>query len=284
MSKKHVHSSPKPLGALLVSFYRLWHGFLRLKGAGWLIRRLAPVSKSLQNFPLRLPEGQIITLDFRDISAMCWLNHALGETFEETGLLRAMASVITKDSVVWDVGANCGKVSYLLARDTPAKKIVFFEPIISMYEITCAANAPFSNVSGMNVALSNLDGQAVLIIPLGDSSMANINNADGASQIGSCRIDCKTGDTLVSDEVMPAPTVIKIDTEGHETEVVQGLQGVIRKHKPSIFLEHLSLSDSEIRDIVPDGYEIFSVCNKDGSLRRGFDRSKGHNTALLPMK
>ena len=277
-------SSPRAAGSLAVALYRLWHGRCRLKGAGLLIKFLAPHCKSLQHFPLRLDEGQTIQLDFRDISAACWLNHTLGDSFEETGLLKAMASVINETSVVWDVGANCGKVSYLLAKETRAKEVIFFEPITSMYNMSIAANAPFTKVSGINVALSHSSGPAELLIPPGNSSMAEIKTANGSNRAKTCIIECRVGDDLVSAGIVSPPNVIKIDTEGHELKVISGLRGVLAKHRPSIFLEHLSISDSEIRDIAPDGYEVFTVCNEDGSLSKGIDRSSGHNTALLPVR
>lgn len=277
-------SGPRAPGSLVVAFYRMWHGRLRLKGAGLLIKFLAPYCKSLQRFPLRLNEGQTINLDFRDISAACWLNHTLGDSFEETGLLKAMAAVIDEDSVVWDVGANCGKVSYLLAKETRAKEVIFFEPITSMYEMSRAANAPFSKVSGLNVALSHSSGRAELLIPPGNSTMAEIKTPHDSNCAKTCIVECRVGDDLVSTGIVPPPNIIKIDTEGHELKVMAGLRRVLTKYRPSIFLEHLSLSDSEIRDITPDEYEVFSICNKDGSLGKGIDRSSGHNTALIPLR
>ena len=283
MRKHSTNSHPKTPGSQIVDFYRFWHGYLKLKGAGCLIRILAPICKSLQIYPLELGEGQTITLDFRDISAFCWLHHALGEPFEETGLLKAMSSVINDESVVWDVGANCGKVSYHLAKESPAKQVVFFEPIAAMYAISLSATAPFSRVSGMNVALSNLNGYAELLIPKSNSTIAGIGIAEGASRVETCIIECRTGDSLVSAGTVPPPTVIKIDTEGHELSVLGGLRDVIATYKPAIFLEHLSLSDAELRGVASDDYEIFSVSNADGSLTKGLDRLRGHNTAFIPI-
>ena len=282
MRKNFANSRPKPPGSLVVDFYRLWHGCLKLKGAGYLLKILAPHFKSLQIFPLQLSEGQTIALDFRDISAFCWLHHTLGEPFEETGLLKAMASVITEDSVVWDVGANCGKVSYHLAKETPAKQVVFFEPIPSMYEIALSATAPFSKVSGINAALSNSDGKTTLLIPQSDSSRAEITDAHGGGRAETRIIECKIGDVLVSAGAAPPPNIIKLDTEGHELKVLDGLRDVITTYRPCIFLEHISLTDSAIMSIVPERYEIFSISDEDGSLQKGFDRSRGHNTSLLP--
>ena len=273
-----------PLASLLVSFYRIWHGALKLKGAGYMLGKLAPVYGSLQSYPIRLHEGQAVALDFRDISAFCWLNYTLGEEFEETGLLKAMSSVIQPDSVVWDVGANCGKVSYLLARHTPAQKVIFFEPIKSMFEITASALSPFTNVSGHNVALSDKTTQRDLMIPHRNSTMATLDT-DSPEQGGlKIRVSCVKGDDIVANRGAPAPSVIKIDTEGHEPRVFAGLADTIRIHRPSIFFEHLSVSDEEIRTLIPRDYEIFTVSSREGNLIKGFQREVGHNSALFPKR
>jgi hypothetical protein len=105
------------LANFLVRFYRVWHGRLGLKGAGWALRRAARVVPGLPAYPLVMQDGTRVTLDFRDMSAWYWLNLDLGDPhFEEEGLFRAMRARITLDSVVWDVGANAGVLSYVLAR------------------------------------------------------------------------------------------------------------------------------------------------------------------------
>jgi len=281
MSKKHVHSSPKPLGALLVSFYRLWHGFLRLKGAGWLIRRLAPVSKSLQNFPLRLPEGQIITLDFRDISAMSWVNHLLGEEFQEAALIKAITSTLEQDSVVWDVGANCGLFSYLMAQAPKVKQIVFCEPNDHMFKMCCDALLAYPKASGLNVALSHTSGEADLVVPAGASTLGSLNPEELAAAATRSRVRCVTGDALI-EQGLPAPDVIKIDTEGHELSVLHGLAETIRKHQPTIFLENLNFSEADIVCLLSATYEVFSIASPNGSLAKGFNRNLSHNSAFIP--
>jgi FkbM family methyltransferase len=232
---------------ILVAFYRLWHGRLQLKGAGYLIGKLAPTTKSLQTYQLQLPEGHYIELDFRDISGACWLNRSLGDDFEETGLLKAISTFVQPETVVWDVGANCGIVSYMLAKSTPASRILFFEPIKAMFSLACSALAPFPQLSGFNVALSDKPGNAELTIPHRNSTTATLN-PDSTERFG-CKVNilCKTGDELIAEAAAATPDVIKIDTEGHEAEVITGLQETIRKNRPIIFLNTSASRTSKSR-------------------------------------
>jgi FkbM family methyltransferase len=279
----HASASRRYLfpASLLVGFYRLWHGALRLKGAGYLVTRLAWTLRTLQAYPLRLPEGQIILVDFRDVSGMTWLNFLIGDDVQEAGLLKAMNSAIDCHTVVWDVGANCGLVSYLLASTTAAVKVVSFEPNTRMHLLCCSALKPFSNTSCLGIALSDREGETDIFVPRGASTMGTMQPVK-SDQIGQhLQISCAAGDDLLSKGVVPAPDVIKIDTEGHELVVLQGLRETIRRHRPIIFLEHISLTDADILGSLPDDYEVFSVSSSSGSLARGIDRSRGHNSVVV---
>lgn len=78
------------------------------------------------------------------------------------------------------------------------------------------------------------------------------------------------------------PTMIKIDVEGHEPAVLDGLKGVIRKYGPTIFFEHIFLSPEQIRKLIPPGYKI-SFLLEDGTWTEDFDkRFLGHEALLSP--
>ena len=68
---------------LLIGFYRLWHSIFKLKGTGRRLNRAAPIHKDLQSYRMKLPEGHFVDLDFRKVSSMYWLNHTIGDRFEE---------------------------------------------------------------------------------------------------------------------------------------------------------------------------------------------------------
>lgn len=272
------------IASLLVSFYRFWHGRLGLQGAGLLLRLALPLIPELRRFPLRLPEGHFVEVDFADVSAMYWLNHLLGDRFEEEGLLMAVHWQMPERAVVWDVGANCGLFSYRLARDQKARKVVFFEPNPTMHRLAQAGTGPFKHVEGMAFALSDKAGMAEITVPAGSSTNGTLETVRTNRTGVATTIECRTGDEVVESGALEAPDLIKIDTEGHELAVIRGLQKIIELHRPIIFFEHLSLSDEEIGGLVPEGYGIHSVSDADGSLAAGFDRERGHNSALVPKR
>lgn len=223
-------------------------------------------------------------LDFRDVSAWYWLNHFLGEEPEEAGLLQAMAKASQTGEVIWDVGANCGLFSYLLGRRRPDNRIIFFEPNRFAFEMASSALRPFPKISGMNIGLSRCKLQnACFTIPKGESTLGALQPKvpSGGKEIFSVVLDA--GDRLVEQEGWPAPHLLKIDTEGHEVEVLAGLARTIRHHKTKVFFEHLGLTDNQVKNLLFPGYELFSISNETGELIRGLDRSVGHNAAMLPV-
>jgi FkbM family methyltransferase len=266
----------------LVMFYRFWHGQLGLKGAGFLLRTTAPFVKGLQSFSLKLDEGHFVTIDWRDVSASYWLNSVLQDKFEEEGLLIAISEFSFENCSIWDCGANCGLLSYNLAKMLPNSHITFFEPNPKMFSIAKDGNAVFEKVTGYQIALSDSLGSVNMTIPYGGSTNATLE-ANKTKRTGySISVECLTGDNFIEKHGRPLPDIIKIDTEGHEASVIRGLQRIITAKKPIIFFEHISLTDQEIMNLIPNNYDIYSVLDANGALERDFKRNLGHNSVLIP--
>jgi len=270
------------LAQLLIKFYSLWHGHFHFKGAGFLLKQALPLSPTLSHCPLILPQGQTVTVDFNDVAAFYWLNHLLGDRFEEEGLLRALRGFVKPGSVIWDVGANCGLFSYVLTQKTAASKVIFFEPNPALFRIAEEALEPFQSARGFPYALSDHEGTSLLTVPHGGSTMATLE-ARRTNRSGiEFEIQCRTGDQLIAAGLLDPPHIIKVDTEGHEAAVLQGLERTIQAHQPIIFVEHISLTDSELTAMCPANYTICAVSDEDGSLTARPDRTKGHNSAFIP--
>ncbi len=267
---------------LIISFYSLWHGILKRRGAGRLLSKAAPTTKGLQSYRMRLPEGHFINLDFRDVSAMYWLNHTLGDRFEERGLITAMQRFLKPESVIWDIGANSGLLSYLLAKEQPFSELHLFEPNPRMTKLASQALSAYPKASVHPFGLSNRDGEFTLTIPDGHTTMATLE-PDATQRSGSpCKITCHTGDDLVWQSGFKPPTVIKIDTEGHEPAVIAGLEKTIATHRPVIFCEHISLDVHEEHSMLPSGYRLYTVSDATGELSEGTSEGLGHNSAMIP--
>lgn len=269
------------ISGLLVSLYRGWYGRLHLKGAGCLLSRVARLLPGLQAFPVSIPGLATIEVDFRDNAAFEWQNRLLGRKCSEHGLLLAMSRYCRPGAVLWDVGANIGTISaHFAAPGHGLRAIHAFEPNPHLLAtLRCLfAGKPMVQVHG--VALSSARGQKRLHVPQGRSPLGSVVRQTAQGKGRTFTIDCYTGDEMVAEMRVAPPSLVKIDVEGHEIEVLKGMSGIIAAYRPVIFLEHLFLAIGELP--LFENHSLVTVDSNDGSLYRGFHPERGHNIALIP--
>jgi FkbM family methyltransferase len=156
------------------------------------------------------------------------LSFGRSEDVYEQGFKSAMLSCIRAGDCVWDVGANVGFYSELFALAVgPAGRVVSFEPSPACAAALrdrlrdCSAGASWSVVP---VALSDADGDAWLSLGAGDTAPSNhLANGDDTSTVP---VKMARGDSLLAQGYGP-PAVIKIDVEGFEGEVLDGMDSVL---------------------------------------------------------
>ena len=274
------------IAILAVGFCRIWTFRLGLKGGGALIRMIRRLFPGIQRFTLNYPGLGCCNISFLDFS---WIRQVTCGVGEEKALLENICSLAGSLPVVWDVGANSGYLAAeILLRLKPAR-VDLFEPNPEHRQTleSLAALDPVIHVH--MIGLSDHAGKQVLHIP-GDKDGGSTCASLDASVVAGCKspkheeISLKCGDDLVASGVAPGPDILIIDVEGHEAEVVQGLAETIRITRPLIALEHLFLSDSALQRILPEGYQLYTVCDTTGQLINGISRQHGHNTLMIPSE
>ncbi|MGF7160103.1 FkbM family methyltransferase [Rhodoligotrophos appendicifer] len=165
-----------------------------------------------------------------------------------------------------DVGANIGNHTLYALLALDATKVIAFEPLplaFSILEINIATNQLGDRATLRQMGLSNTDTLASFTSPtnnLGGSRLLERPDAGG--------IKIGRGDDYLKDEKVD---FIKIDTEGFEIQVLEGLVQTINKNKPVIFVE---VEDENI-----SSYESFS--RKMGyRVAEKFDRYAGRANYL----
>lgn len=129
---------------------------------------------------------------------------------------RELSACVLPGDVVWDVGANVGHYSQkFLAMVGGEGRVVAFEPAPAAARMLRELS-PTPEV--LELALSSADGEARLSVAEGDAAPVNRLSPDGGLTVRIAR-----GDSLVQAGIAPRPGVVKIDTEGHELEVLRGL-------------------------------------------------------------
>ena len=138
-----------------------------------------------------------------------------------------MLSNIEVGDCVWDVGANIGFYTSKFSAAVGSKgRVVAFEPFASTFEILTDNCEDLANVVlsryGLGASCETLQ------MELGGDDIGATNRiTTSANMDGVCDIQVTTGDKFAEDEPELAPTVIKIDTEGHEFDIMKGCQRLL---------------------------------------------------------
>jgi FkbM family methyltransferase len=171
------------------------------------------------------------------------------------------------DPLILDVGAYIGRFSIeasLLCRelDLPASSIVCFEPgdTIDLLHKNLDLNDSAHDVRCVNAAVTNVRGRVRFAIKDDAliSSRVLSEDATTADLWGNGWSETAVASVTIADYIdRPArPFVCKIDTEGHEAQVIEGIGAENLEHSPhAIIIEYWpSLLDQTILGIPFDSY------------------------------
>jgi FkbM family methyltransferase len=130
----------------------------------------------------------------------------------------------------WDVGANAGLFTLLLARLVGRTgKVIAVEPsprAITAFKGNVTRNPRLEGrVTLLEVAASDSEGVTAL---WGDGSAFARLAPDGECLVRTARLD-----TLA----LPAPNLVKLDVEGHELGALVGMRFTLERHRPVLFIE-----------------------------------------------
>lgn len=161
----------------------------------------------------------------------------------------ALSSFLTADEVMWDVGAHVGSFAIRALVDPRVREVHAFEPDpvhADVLAINLALNKGQYTIH--RFALSGRRERARLYhgppANTGLSSLAAQPNLNGES----FEVDCRTADELVFEGLAP-PTLMKIDVEGWESEVLYGAVRLLSESPPkAIVFEAEYMEGDEIRD------------------------------------
>lgn len=142
-----------------------------------------------------------------------------------------------------DVGGNCGQHTVYFALFAPSIKVLTFEPFPEHCKLIL-----------QNIADNALESK-VTLHPIGLSDRLNTFEIKTNSAIHQRRYNapCMALDNLVNEPV----SVLKIDVEGMELDVLRGATRILHTYKPAVYLEaHTPEHQAEIQAfLVKIGYQ-----------------------------
>ncbi|RKU22402.1 hypothetical protein C6500_04370 [Candidatus Poribacteria bacterium] len=195
-------------------------------------------------------------------------------THDERHVVTKLLKIIQPGDICWDIGANIGFYTCLLAsRVEDTGTVVAFEPALRTcgYLRENVALNRFANVTVVNKGLGDKAEQRSLYYSearLAEGT-ASLKYANGRAASERVRLD--TIDNLARE--LPVPDFIKIDVEGYQLEVLRGGEHCLKTHAPLLMAELKDVGETnrtlfgEIENYVADlGYQLYEI--KKYSLRR----------------
>lgn len=215
-------------------------------------------------FLTKTTSGAILSLDLNDLVS----REILRSGSYQPEILETFDRVATKDEVLWDVGAHVGSIGLGCATRPWCREVHCFEPFsptAKQLSRNIGLN-PQLNVKAHKVALaeSNVPREFYAGLPT-NSGVAGFGGQWGTK---SDTLRPEVGDDFIAEKKAAAPTLIKIDAEGAELSVLQGLAQTFQTSPPKavIFETHFSDEgtpcDAPVRSWLEErGYRIKTLAS-----------------------
>jgi FkbM family methyltransferase len=207
----------------------------------------------------------------------------------ERPLVERIWDHLSAGDTIYDIGANIGMVSLLLAKDPAGKEchLHCFEPEPRNFR-QLSRNIELNGLTGRMtphaLALGAVEGEVELHLVKDETGSGCHSIAKAERSCRSIRVPLFTADAMVRAEGRP-PQVVKIDVEGAEGQVLAGMEetlrsGVVR----DIFLE---IHDKGDGDKMPNGETIHDWLAARGyalawSTERSHEQHRHYRAAGVP--
>jgi FkbM family methyltransferase len=168
-----------------------------------------------------------------------------------------MRKLVPNPDVVLDIGANIGQETLMYAK--VANQVVSFEPIPNIFQVLSQniTQNSLTNVTAYQKAVYNAPGVAKMNSPKGNEGASHLTQKqDGKNQFEVELI-------VIDDLILPEGRVdfVKIDVEGFEMKVLEGMRGTIEKFSPVFQIE---LHDELLIRDGTDSTQIWDFFNERG--------------------
>ncbi len=212
----------------------------------------------------------------------------------------------SKNGIFLDIGANIGQtlmklrsissIPYIGFEPNP-ESVVYLERLIKVNKLNDCTVCPvgLSNRSGLITLYSSFEGSPYSTVVKGFNTHHNLNKTRVVSVF--------RGDDIIPD-IFPVEeiAIVKIDVEGAELEVIEGMQRLFKDYRPYVIVEIIPVGNLDAQDaesrlaridrllalIKTSNYSIFSVNNAENSyepitqIRIG--KGQTENYLLIPTE
>lgn len=180
----------------------------------------------------------------------------IGDVFDPE-LCAVFSTLLKPDDMVLDVGANIGLTALYFGKN--AQQVYAVEPSRESYKYLQrnVSSSGLDNIELYNVGLGAREEKAPLTtLPINRSAGFVSNQTQAGSNYDVETINIKKGDQLFKEKKID---LIKIDVEGFEMEVIEGLEKTIQRNQPIVVVEvnHWCLNAHQ-RTSIPEYFDFLT--------------------------
>jgi FkbM family methyltransferase len=196
------------------------------------------------------------------------------ERIWEQEITALLADELRPDDVVYDIGANVGYYT-CLAATVGVCNVVSVEPdpsVCAILQFNIHVNHFKNVVSVHRAAVTDEVGTAVFH-RASDSGVSGLGAWDARNTTKSFNVDTINLDAMVQQRRYPAPTVLKIDVEGWEANVLAGGKWLFTTAPPRLVVFETNsepagqVENTWIKNfLLNNGYAISHIRRADGSI------------------
>lgn len=172
---------------------------------------------------------------------------------------------------IFDVGAHVGGSVKFYKKNFPLAKVHSFEPAKDSFKILSKNYEGNDDVYITHAAVSDKNGEVTLNIFSEECTGNSIENATDKGKIkNQINIPCLTLDQYIRDNNINSIDILKLDTQGHELECLQGgreslEKRIIKSIKCEVMLHNYydkKCSISQIETLLNGfGYVTYDICS-----------------------
>jgi FkbM family methyltransferase len=214
----------------------------------------------------------------------------------ETGTLKLWTHLARKSNWIYDIGAFTGVFALAAAAANPACKVMAFEPSFVTYSrllVNIYGNdfndriSPIRFGLGANLAELELRHPAgIYVMASGESFLeSHISDPWFTEKVPVVSLDHLLSNQnryrkqIVLETSFDGADLIKIDVEGFEIDVIEGMRDTISTHRPTVIIEILEHSKIEnVMNLFGTGYHIKHIAEASGEFT---ETSEGRNFLII---
>lgn len=234
---------------------------LRRHVKGWVREKVISLNRKLDGFATLQYLGHQISYD---------LSTDIGGTLSSSGEFEKNEIELCKEyisgaSIVLDIGANIGLHSIYFSGLAKDGCILSFEPSLTTFSILVSNVADISNIVPINLAVCD-EGKIADFYHTSDNAYSSLMDTKRKEVVSVIKVPCMSVDDVVSGLHLNRVDFVKIDVEGLEHEVLNGMSEVISKYQPVIFCEIYKgknsnqQPDETVQLLIERGYRAFVMC------------------------